>query len=414
MSRPSRADAVVTSEPETTTPAAPGPGAPVTAGEPLRYGRLELTGRAICAPICGASKAPYRMLARRFGASLAYTEMIKATPLARRDRKTFWLAERHPEETPSAIQICGANPVEMADATRIAIDELGFTTLDINMGCPVRKVVREGAGAAMLKDPSSVARVVDAVVGAAGDAPVTVKIRTGFDGSGISAVPVAKAAEGAGAAAIAIHGRHRSQHHSGDVDFDAIADVVASVRIPVIGNGSVNSPESAVRMIESTGCAAVMIGRGAFGTPWLFRDVQRAIQGLPAVPPPPMEEQLECALWHHERTMMLFGEEVGSRVFRKFAAWYFRNAPYGNQFRGAVYRATKADEVARLLREWFEHREKLMTRATALGESELAAFIGGATAEGAQERGGARLFVLNDDDGCAPRPARGTIVNSGS
>ena len=301
-------------------------------------------------------------MARRFGAALAYTEMIKATPLARRDAKTLRLAARHEDENPGAIQICGARPAEMAEAARIAVEDLGYQTVDINMGCPVRKVVREGAGAAMLKTPGLVAMVVSAVVEAV-SVPVTVKIRSGWAGESLSAVPVAMAAESAGARAIAIHGRTREQHHGGEVDLEAISAVKQVVSIPVIGNGGIDTPEAAVRMVDATGCDGVMIGRGAFGSPWLFRDVGWALRGGEPLAPPTLAEQRDMALWHHARTMEIFGAELGSRVFRKFAAWYFRNTPFGNQYRAKVYQAKEPSQVETLLVEWFEHRQALLNDA---------------------------------------------------
>jgi tRNA-dihydrouridine synthase B len=319
-------------------------------------------------------------MARRFGAALAYTEMIKATPLARRDAKTLRLAARHEDENPAAIQICGARPAEMAEAARIAVEELGYQTVDINMGCPVRKVVREGAGAAMLKTPDLVGEVVSAVVEAV-PVPVTVKIRSGWAGDSVCAVPVAIVAESAGAAAIAIHGRTREQRHGGDVDLESIAAVKRAVSIPVIGNGGIETPEAAVRMVDATGCDAVMIGRGAFGSPWLFRDVEWALRGGEPLPPPPLAEQRDMALWHHARTMDIFGAELGSRVFRKFAAWYFRNTPFGNQYRAKIYRATEPWQVETLLVEWFEHRQALLNDALQRDDVCEVALLMGATWE---------------------------------
>ncbi len=233
---------------------------------PVKLGTIELSNRVLAAPICGASKAPYRQLARRWGADVAYTEMVKAIPLVRREPRTLELLATAPDEAPCGPQICGADEAIMADAAR-ALEGLGFPLVDLNMGCPVPKVVREGAGAALLKDPARVEAIVRACARAV-SIPVTVKVRSGWDGHGVGAVEIARAAEAGGAALISIHARTREQRHGGAVDLEAIAAVKASVSIPVVGNGGVSSGTAAVHMLTTTGCDAVMVGRG-------YRRIQR-------------------------------------------------------------------------------------------------------------------------------------------
>jgi nifR3 family TIM-barrel protein len=327
-----------------------------------RVGAIEIRNRVLAAPICGASKIPYRLLALRHGADLAYTEMVKAYPLVRRDAKTLDLLARHPDEAPTAPQICGGEEQLMADASRVC-EELGFPLVDINMGCPVPKVVREGAGAALLKEPERIERIVRACTRAV-SIPVTVKIRSGWDGKHVSAVPVAQAAEAGGAALISIHARTREQRHGGEVDLESIAAVKQAVKVPVIGNGSVTSGERALRMLRETGCDAVMVGRGAFGRPWVFRDIARAVRGEAPLPPPGPDELRSMILWHLERTIEIEGgsEARGNSVFRKFAAWYLRDAPYGTWFRDRVFHAKSAAETRAIVDE-FAAGARLRARA---------------------------------------------------
>jgi tRNA-dihydrouridine synthase B len=300
--------------------------------------------------MCGATKLPYRRMAARFGADLVFTEMVKAKPLVRRCPKTLSLLARGPEEVVGA-QICGADPDTMAAAATV-IEELGFPLVDINMGCPVRKVVRDGAGAALARDPRLVEAIVRACVRAV-SIPVTVKIRSGWDHKGdATAAIVGGAAEQAGAAMISIHGRPRERRHAGEVDYGALAQAKAALGIPVVGNGGVADAASARRMIRETGCDAVMIGRGAYGRPWVFRDVARALAGQTPLPPPDRASRCDLMREHLDGMLDLMGSH-GVLLFRKYAGWYFKG-DNGPGFRDRAYRIREPEAMLDLIDEWRE------------------------------------------------------------
>jgi nifR3 family TIM-barrel protein len=328
---------------------------PDTARAPIRLGSIEIRNRVLAAPLCGASKIPFRELARRYGADLAYTEMVKAYPLVRGrdDRRTLELLQTEPEDSPCGPQICGADPEIMADAAR-RLEQLGFPLVDINMGCPVPKVVREGAGSALLKDPAKVERIV-AACSSAVKVPVTVKIRSGWNGCEFTGIDVARAAERGGAKLLTIHARRRDQFHSGAVDFKAIAAVKGAIAIPVVGNGSVEGAESALHMLRESGCDAVMVGRGAFGKPWVFHEIACAIRGEAPPAPPSLEEQESVLRWHIERTHEL--EPFRARgLCRRYSAWYLHGAPWSAFYRDRAFRSQSKEETLAIAHEFFELR----------------------------------------------------------
>jgi tRNA-dihydrouridine synthase B len=326
---------------------------------------LPIRNRVFAAPMCGASKLPYRRMARRYGADIAYTEMVKAYPLVRDDRRTKELLLTAADEAPCGPQICGGDPDTMGRAAAV-LQGMGFPLVDINMGCPVRRIVNEGAGAALLKDPAKVEAVVRACV-AAVSIPVTVKIRSGWSHQGhADATELARAVESGGAALLTIHGRPRTQHHSGAVDFRSIAAVKQAVSIPIVANGGINSAEDALTMVRETGCDGVMIGRGAYGKPWLFRDVARALAGLPALPPPGWDGICDIMEEHLEGMLAILGA-TGVRLYRKYASWYFRDLAYGAHFRDRAYRAKEPDEMRVLVRDWRDHA-RICVAAMARGD----------------------------------------------
>ena len=333
---------------------------------PIRVGSIEIRNRVLAAPLCGASKIPFRELARRYGADIAYTEMVKAYPLVRgnNDRRTLELLQTEAADSPCGPQICGADEQIMADATR-RLEQLGFPLVDINMGCPVPKVVREGAGSALLKDPAKVERIVRACASAV-SVPVTVKIRAGWKDSEFTGIDIARAAERGGAKLLTIHARRREQFHSGAIDLPAIAAVKQAVSIPIVGNGSVTSPETALQMLRETGCDAVMVGRGAFGRPWLFREIANAIHGLPAPEPPSIDEQHEVFRWHIERTHEIEPRRANG-LCRKYAAWYLHGAPWSAFFRDRAFRARDKAETLALGDEFYA----LKRAAAACGPGQL-------------------------------------------
>lgn len=314
--------------------------------------KIKIRNGVICAPICGATKAPYRQLAQDYGADLCYTEMIKAVALIQRNRRSLELAIIGPDEKPVGAQLCGAEPEVMAEAGRI-IEELGFATVDINMGCPVKKVISEGAGAAMMRSPETVYKVVKAMSDAV-SIPVTIKIRTGWTHDEGNAPLIAQTAEQAGAKMISIHGRARSVGHKGEVDMGAIAKVKELVSIPVVGNGGIMEPEDAPKMLRATGCDAVMIGRGGYGRPWFFRDCARAIRGEAPGPKPLTAELRRIATEHYEGIIKILGPETGSRTYRKYAAWYFTGVPFGTYFRDMAFRSQSPAELRELIDAFFD------------------------------------------------------------
>jgi tRNA-dihydrouridine synthase B len=312
------------------------------AGVPVR-------NRVLAAPMCGATKLPFRRLATRFGADLVFTEMVKATPLSRRCPKTLSLLTRGADEQNVGAQICGADETLMSLAAEV-VEDLGFPLLDVNMGCPVKKVVRGGAGAALLRDPKRVEAITRACVRAV-QIPVSVKIRSGWDSSSdIDASEIARAAENGGASMVSIHARDRSQRHTGDVDFGALARAKAAVSIPVIGNGGVVCGESAERMVDETGCDAVMIGRGAYGRPWVFRDVSRRLAGLAPAPELTRAEQCDLMIEHLRGMVELLGQR-GVLIFRKYATWYFKGDE-GPSFRDRAHRIREPEAMHQLITAW--------------------------------------------------------------
>jgi len=326
---------------------------------------IPVRNRVLAAPMCGATKPTYRQQATRFGADLVYTEMVKASRLVRRDPRTIRFVDRAPGETNCAPQISGSDPEVMAEATRFLVEELGFPFVDINMGCPVRKIVASGAGAALLRDPRQVEAVLAACARAT-EAPVTVKIRSGWDHKGHADVTeLVRAAESGGAQLISIHARARSQGHEGEVDTDALARAKEAVSIPIVANGGIMSGEDALELLERSACDAVMIGRGAYGRPWIFREVSRAIAGQDPHPEPSEAERCDLIAEHFEGMVEFMGPP-GVRVFRKYAGWYFQGSEAADDFRRRAYRISVPEEMRALVAEWRAFRLSARERELAL------------------------------------------------
>ncbi len=306
------------------------------------YGN-RLSGPFLLAPLAGVTDAVMRRLCFRQGASLAYTEMVSGKGLYYDDRKTESLLYIPEDSGPVSIQIFGSDPEIMGCAAEMLAGRPNIS-LNINMGCPVPKVVKNGDGSALMKDPDKVYDVVRAVVEKAGK-PVSVKFRKGFDDQHVNAVEVAKACQAAGASAVIVHGRTREQYYSGKADWGIIKAVKEAVSIPVVGNGDVFSAGDGIRMMEETGCDLVMVARGAQGNPWIFRELMAAWRGDP-VPPRPDQKEISAMMTEHlDQLIQLKGEYSAVREMRKHIAWYTKGQRNGSAMRRAVNQIESADQM---------------------------------------------------------------------
>lgn len=311
------------------------------------YGK-KLSGPFLLAPLAGVTDAVMRRICFREGASLAYTEMVSAKGLYYGDRKTESLLYIPEDAGPTSIQIFGSDPEIMGYAAEKLAERDNFS-LNINMGCPVPKVVRNGDGSALMKDPDLVYDVVRAVADKAGK-PVSVKFRKGFDDDHINAVEIAKACEAAGAAAVIVHGRTREQYYSGKADWSIIRQVKEAVDIPVIGNGDVFTGADGVRMMKETGCDLVMVARGAQGNPWIFRELMAAWRGEPEPEKPSASEVREMMYQHLDQLVELKGEYAAVREMRKHIAWYTKGRKNGASIRKAVNQIESARQMKEAIR----------------------------------------------------------------
>jgi len=300
-----------------------------------RIGRHQLTGRAVLAPMAGVTDRPFRQLCRRLGAALAASEMVTSDVRLWQTPKTRRRLDHTDEVGPIVVQVAGGDATMVAEAARLNVDQ-GAEIIDINMGCPAKKVCNKAAGSALLRDEPLVAEILSTTV-AAVSVPVTLKIRTGWDRDHRNAVYIAKLAEDCGVAALAVHGRTRADHYQGEAEYDTIAAVKAAVRIPVFANGDIDTPDKAVAVLAATGCDGVMIGRAAQGRPWIFREVNARLAGEPPPPAPVPAEVRDIMLTHFAALYALYGEDAGVRVARKHLGWYLaaagHNGPEGEAFR---------------------------------------------------------------------------------
>lgn len=297
----------------------------------MRIGTHVLRNGLFVAPMAGVTDRPFRSLCRRYGAALAVSEMVSSRPELRATRKSRLRREHSGEAGPISVQIAGADPAQMAEAARLNADE-GAQIIDINMGCPAKKVCNVAAGSALLSDEALVGRILDAVVAAAG-VPVTLKIRTGPSPVQRNALRVARIAQSAGIALLAIHGRTRACGFRGEAEFDTIAEVKAAVRLPVIANGDINTVAGAQRVLSRTGADGIMIGRGAHGRPWFFRELEAWLRDGTRQLPPAWSECRAVVLEHLEAIYALYGEPAGVRIARKHIGWYTRGLPGAEAFR---------------------------------------------------------------------------------
>ena len=286
----------------------------------MKIGNVNLANPYILAPMAGVTDLPFRLLCKEQGAGLLCMEMISAKALQYKNKNTKALLAIHPEEYPVSLQLFGSDPKIMSEMAKM-IEELPFQILDINMGCPVPKVVNNGEGSALLKNPNLIEEIVRKVSSAISK-PLTVKVRIGFENEPVDIVEIAKRIEDAGAAALAVHGRTRQQYYSGTADWDTIRRVKEAITIPVIGNGDVDSPLKAEALVKQTGCDAVMVGRAVRGNPWLFRELNHYFRTGELLERPSVEEIREMILRHARKQIELKGEFVGIREMRKHVAWY--------------------------------------------------------------------------------------------
>ena len=303
--------------------------------QPLTIGGLKIENRLMVAPMAGVTDNPFRRLCKSFGAGHAVSEMIIADTALYARKKSLYRANFDNEIAPISAQIAGAEPDKLAEAARYQIDN-GAQIIDINMGCPAKKVCRKLAGSALLQDEDLVARLLDAAVSAV-DAPVTLKTRLGFENGRENILRVAKRAEQAGIAAIAIHGRTREDMYTGEARYELIREVKESISIPVIANGDIDSAQKAQQVYELTGCDAVMVGRAAQGQPWLFRDIGHFLRTGENLEAPSVGEIKEIVLAHLQELYGFYGEYSGCRIARKHIAWYTTGIPNSNAFRQAMY-----------------------------------------------------------------------------
>ena len=315
----------------------------------LKIGNVELDNPYILAPMAGVTDLPFRLLCKEQGAGLLCMEMVSAKAIQYNNRNTKALLEIHPEEIPVSLQLFGSEPDVISEIAK-RIEELPFAILDINMGCPVPKIVKNGEGSALMKNPKLVHEIVSKTVKAI-EKPVTVKIRKGFDDSCINAVEIAKVIEDAGASAVAVHGRTREQYYSGKADWDIIRQVKEAVTIPVIGNGDVISGESAIAMQEQTGCDGIMIGRRAQGNPWIFSDLLEYEQTGKMPARPTMEALKEMMLRHARLQIEYKGDYLGIREMRKHVSWYTTGLPNSSKLRARINAVETYEELEELLKE---------------------------------------------------------------